>query len=119
MIPLASAGGMEILEEIRSRKDLSVTDLPIYETVYPEPGILQVREELEQHPETLVLFTSASTVRGFAESAKGLDFHRVQALCIGKQTQAQAEALGMRTEVSKRATMDSLVELAEQLNHRK
>ncbi len=119
LLPRAAAGGAEILAEIRSRKDLSVTDLAIYETVYPEPGILQIREELEQHPETLVLFTSASTVRGFSEQAKGLDFRKVRALCIGKQTQAQAEALGMQTEVSRRATMDSLVELAEQVCRRK
>ncbi len=114
LLPRAASGGAEILEEIRSRGDLSVTDLALYETVYPEPGLLNVREEMEQHPETLVFFTSASTVRGFAEHAKGLDFRKVKALCIGTQTQAQAEALGMETATAKRATMDSLVELAEQ-----
>ena len=114
LLPRAASGGAEILEEIRSRGDLSVTDLALYETVYPEPGILNVREEMEQHPETLVFFTSASTVRGFARAAQGLDFRKVKALCIGRQTQAQAEALGMETATAKRAAMDSLVELAEQ-----
>ena len=61
------------------------------------------------------MFTSASTVRGFAEAAKGLDFSLVRAACIGKQTKAEADALGMKTFVAEKPTLESLVELVIKL----
>ncbi|MBQ9322418.1 MAG: uroporphyrinogen-III synthase, partial [Eubacterium sp.] len=57
-----------------------------------------------------VMFTSASTVKGFAESAEGMDLTRVKAVCIGKQTQAEAVRFGMQTWTSKQATLKSLTE---------
>ena len=60
----------------------------------------------------MAVFTSASTVRGFAACTPGLDYRLVRALCIGKQTKAAADALGMQTSMAKEATIDSLVELA-------
>ena len=56
------------------------------------------------------VFTSASTVRGFAESCKGADYSRVNAVCIGRQTAAEAEARGMKVWVAERATLEALVE---------
>ena len=58
---------------------------------------------------------SASTVRGFAKAVEGLDYSTVSAVCIGKQTQAAAAALGMKTYVAKQASMDSIVEVLEKL----
>ena len=60
-------------------------------------------------------FTSASTVRGFAEAVKGLDFSKVRAVCIGRQTKAAADALGMQTWMAEKATMDSVLKKVEQL----
>ena len=61
------------------------------------------------------MFTSASTVKGFAEAVKGLDFGKVRAVCIGRQTKAAADALGMQTWMSKKASMDSILETLEEL----
>ncbi len=55
------------------------------------------------------MFTSASTVRGFAAAAGELDFTQVKAVCIGKQTCAAAAELGMQTFTAKQATIDSLI----------
>ena len=50
-----------------------------------------------------------STVKGH----KGLDYSRVRAACIGKQTRAAADSYGMQTYMSEKATIDSLIELVE------
>ena len=63
----------------------------------------------------MAVFTSASTVRGFAACTKGLDYSLVRAVCIGPQTKKAAEELGMETYMAKEATIDSLVELALEL----
>ena len=47
---------------------------------------------------------------GFAGALEGLDFSKVNAVCIGKQTKAAADALGMHTWMAEKATMDSVVE---------
>ena len=58
----------------------------------------------------LVTFTSASTVRGFAESLKGRDLSNVLGVCIGRATEAEAKKYGLATVVSQEATMESMVE---------
>lgn len=116
LIPRAAKGSPEILEELSKRSDLTVKDLPVYETHYEKPVILDIKEELEKDPDTLVIFTSASTVRGFAAVASGVDFAGVQALCIGEKTRAQAEALGMKTVTSEEASIESLVELTRRVH---
>ena len=55
------------------------------------------------------VFTSASTVRGFAAAVPDVDFSRVNAVCIGRQTAAEAQKRGMRTWVSEKATLEALV----------
>ena len=44
-----------------------------------------------------------------------LDYSRVRAACIGKQTRAAADSYGMQTYMSEKATIDSLIELVETL----
>ena len=71
-----------------------VRELPLYDTVYQPAGALDLSAEFQKHPETLAVFTSASTVRGFAAMAEGLDLTSVRAACIGPQTGAAARAPG-------------------------
>ena len=73
------------------------------------------QKEFEHGTNDLAVFTSASTVKGFVESTKGLDYSRVRAACIGKQTRAAADSYGMQTYMSEKATIDSLIELVETL----
>lgn len=116
LIPRASQGNPKLVEEITKRRKVTVTDLPIYDTVYESGSdAVDVHRLYQGKKRPLALFTSASTVRGFAEACKALDFSLVKALCIGRQTQAEADRLGMETYVSKEATMDSLIARAVEL----
>ena len=87
-----------------------VRDTAIYETILTRPPILEPLELLDGS--TWAVFTSASTVRGFAAAAGTENLSAVRALCIGKQTAAQAKSYGMKTEIARTAAIDSLVELA-------
>lgn len=116
LLPRAEIGNPEILQEIEKGENLAVTDVPIYTTVSEKAEYLEERELFEKGKISCAVFTSASTVRGFAAATKGLDYKMVTAACIGKQTKACADKLGMKTYMAEKATMDSLVELVEKLN---
>lgn len=115
LLPRAEAGGHEILDEIGKRKDLVVDDVSIYTTTYKRSGYLDERRLFETGKIDCAVFTSASTVKGFVEATQGLDYTLVTAACIGKQTKAAADACGMKTFMSDKATMDSLVDLVIEL----
>lgn len=97
-------------EEKQEYKFIEISDVAIYETNYVSQDAIDIEMLLDEGKISCVTFTSASTVKGFAAAAGG-DLRQVKAACIGEQTRAAAEALGMKTFVSKEATMDSLTEL--------
>lgn len=107
LIPRAAIGSRELN---RGLEGLCVTDIPTYDTVYEKGRIVDERAGIEDGTIDYVLFTSASTVRGFTESLKDIDYGKVKAVCIGKQTKAAADAFGMQTCMSEKATIDSLIE---------
>lgn len=112
LIPRAEQGSRELVEEIRTRVSVEITDLPIYRTVYENPfWTIEVQKQLEQGSIHMAVFTSASTVKGFAKAAEGVDYGKLQAVCIGAQTEAAAKKFGMRTVTAQTATIDSLVEV--------
>ncbi len=117
LIPRARIGSKELTEEIEKRKKAGITDLPIYDTVYEKSEFVDERTEFESGNANMAIFTSASTVRGFVQAAQGLDYRKVTAACIGKQTKAAADEYGMRTFVAREATPDALVELAVKIHH--
>ena len=98
---------VEILEEA----GLVVEEAATYDTFYETQDLIDLGEEFEKDNIDYAVFTSSSSVRGFSKAAKNLDFSKVRAVCIGKQTQAQADGLGMKTYVADRASIDSVVEL--------
>lgn len=60
----------------------------------------------------VIPFTSAGCVDSFVHSVGHReDFSSVRALCIGPQTQKRAQYYGMKTAVSKEATIESMIEL--------
>lgn len=81
-------------------------DIPVYETVEG------VEETLIRYDETVdyVAFTSSSSVRGFVNQHQGLDYTRVVAVCIGKETAKEARRYGMKIVVSEEPTIDSMVD---------
>ena len=80
-----------------------IDDIATYHTYYESQTLIDERAEFESGKVDYDVFTSASTVRGFAEAVKGLDFSKVRAVCIGRQTKAAADALGMQTWMAEKA----------------
>ena len=109
LIPRAAIGNRELIDELAKGEGLEVADIATYDTEYAVPP----DSEGAMDGVDFAVFTSASTVRGFAAGMPGLDMTRVKAVCIGRQTQRAAEDLGMRTWVAGRATLESLADAVE------
>lgn len=109
--------GSELLIPPLQKHGLSYSDIPLYNTVCRAEASLkdQIVKMFESDEIDMVTFTSASTVRGFAETMGEMDYAKVMAVCIGEQTAKAAEEYGMQIEIAKEATMDSMVELMRQL----
>lgn len=88
-------------------------DMPVYETIYETHE--QLREKISEiiynGDVDAIAFTSASTVRGFVEIMKDFDYHKVQAICIGRQTAAAAEEYHMQTIVAAEESIESVIEI--------
>jgi len=110
LIPRASIGNRELVEELIKGRNLQITDLAIYDTFYESSDTADLKQMFEDGEIDYAVFTSASTVRGFVQAVKDLDYHQVKAICIGRQTQAAAEEYGMQTSTSEKASLDSLVQ---------
>ena len=96
--------------ELCAALDGAVTydDIPLYETVYEQSGNPAANAVIAEGAFDYVLFTSASTVRGFAAAAGSLK--DVKAVCIGEETARQARESGVRVWVAQEATLVSMVE---------
>ena len=111
LIPRAAKGGRELVEELEKAGDVRIIDLPTYDTVYARSGIVDIRAQIRDGQIDHVIFTSASTVRGFcAVMGEKTDLSGVSAVCIGRQTAAAAEAAGMQTKTARTATLEALIE---------
>lgn len=106
---LRAAQGASELTDILRAADIPFADIPTYETRYQTDHAAVLQQALAQGNLDAVTFTSASTVRGFVEAVGAMDYTKFTALCIGKQTAAQAEAYGMQVKVAKKATIDSMI----------
>ena len=118
LIPRALKGNENIVP-VLEEKGASVDDIGIYETVYESGRLIDPRKELESGNIDCVVFTSASTVKGFVESTKGADYSGLVAACIGKQTKAAADQFGMETYMSEKATISCLIDLVEKIKAQK
>ena len=110
LIPRAAIGNPQLVEELQKKPNVTVDDIATYDTVYETSHVLDEHAAMESNPFDLAVFTSASTVKGFTESLKGMDFTKVNAVCIGKQTEAAAKGYGMKTWTASKATLKDLVE---------
>ena len=52
------------------------------------------------------------------KATPGLDYTKVRAACIGKQTRAAADEWGMETYMAEKATIDSVLELVIELKEK-
>ena len=101
-------------EELSKVEGVTVTDIATYDTIYESSKVIDEHAAMEDGDVDFAVFTSASTVKGFAASLEGLDFTKVKAVCIGKQTRAAAESYGMKTWMAEKATLPALVECVKQ-----
>ena len=109
LIARAENGSPDLTAEF-DRAGVSYDDIPIYRTAYRSGEREALRELMSGNEKCIVTFTSASTVRGFAESAgKDFSLDRVIGICIGHQTAAEAARYGIETTVAERATIDDLI----------
>lgn len=113
LLPRAAIGNHEMIDALEG---FQVDDIATYDTTYESQEFVDEVKLFEDGKMTCAVFTSASTVRGFVEATKGLDYTKVTAACIGKQTKAAADAYGMKTWMAKKATIDSVVELVEEIH---
>ena len=110
LIPRAKIGNQALIDELTKDGALSVTDLPTYDTAYAASPAVDEKGLLEAGEIDYSMFTSASTVKGFAEALGETDYSKVRAVCIGKQTAAAASALGMQVRVAEKATLPALAD---------
>lgn len=114
LIPRAEKGN-EKLTAFLAQAGAVIEDVPTYQTLYEKSQLIDEKKEFETGQISCAVFTSASTVKGFVEGTKGLDYSKVKAACIGRQTKAAAESFGMKAYMSEKATIDSLVKLVEDM----
>jgi uroporphyrinogen III methyltransferase/synthase len=108
LIPRARIGSPE-LTAILNQHGVPYDDIPVYDTVI-QSSPLPLADIVETGKPPYVAFTSASTVRGFAAMAGGVDLSKLCAVCIGEQTAREAFAHGMSPVISDEITIDSLVD---------
>lgn len=108
----AKKGSGELLPPLLE-KGLYVEDIPLYDTAHRIYGeeCCRIKEGMKRGEIDAVTFTSASTVRGFVEAVGDMDYTSCRAVCIGRQTAAEAAKYGMRLMISEEASIDSMVEL--------
>lgn len=121
LIPRAEKGN-ENLVPMLEKAGAKVCDLPIYRTVWREAPDDQIRKELIKEIKggkiDCVVFTSSSTVHGFARAAGEIDHTKIVAACIGEKTAHTARSYGMQCEIADQATIDSLIELVERIKQK-
>jgi len=106
----AAQGSYGLTEELMAA-DIPYTDTAIYHTLYNKPYILsdKICSALDNGEISYVIFTSASTVRGFANMFTGIDYKKTRAVCIGDKTAEEAVRYGMEAVISEEASVNSLV----------
>ena len=116
LLPRAEKANQELVP-ILEEAGASVLDLPVYRTVYRDPSNIpiSIKDEIENRRITCAVFTSSSTVEGFARAAGQTDFSKLKAACIGQRTADTARKYGMECYISEKATIDSLIELIERM----
>ncbi|MDO4339494.1 MAG: uroporphyrinogen-III C-methyltransferase [Eubacteriales bacterium] len=117
LIPRAEKGNANLVR-LLEEAGAAVEDIPTYRTLYESNPLIDEKKEFEDGNIDCVVFTSASTVKGFVEGTAGLDYTKVRAACIGRQTRAAADAFGMQTYMAEKATIDSLIALVEKTKNK-
>lgn len=115
LIPRARIGNKELTEHLQAA-GAEIFDIPTYDTVYARGEIVDEKKLVEDGEIDYCLFTSASTVKGFAEAIGQTDYSKIKAICIGKQTEEQAAKLGMQTWTAAKPSIKELIAKLEKVH---
>lgn len=116
LIPRAKIGSPELVDILVSA-GANVDNIPTYETTYVKDSIILENKDFSAGDVDCFAFTSSSSVHGFVQATTGLDYSKIKAACIGKQTEATAREYGMVTTMAEKATIDSLVQLIGEMKN--
>lgn len=86
-----------------------VDEVALYKTNFCRRQAFLPVPELETEKIHCVIFTSSSTVEGFAAAMGNNSFSKIRAVCIGHQTAQTAQRYGMHCFVAEEATVEGLV----------
>ncbi len=115
LIPRAKIGSIELnkqLDAVGVRYD----DIAVYDTLYIKNRFGRFDQILEDADKIYVAFTSASCVTGFVQSFGSRDYSSLTAVCIGKQTAAEAKKYGFKVKIADQISMDSMIEKMKELH---
>ena len=111
LIPRAASGNQEMIRLLQKKPGIQTDDIGIYETRCENWQLVPVKEMIESGEIDWAVFTSASTVRGFAAALGDTRIKGVKAACIGEQTARAAKELGIKVYTAEQASAESLVRL--------
>lgn len=106
---LRAAQGNPVLVDQLRRAGVTVSDVPLYDTILECKKVELLREMLTAKQLDYAIFTSASTVKGFVEAVAIDDYTGFTACCIGEQTARMAQKYHMRTLTAVNATEDDII----------
>ncbi len=107
LIARAKEGSPELCGELDGIVDYD--DIALYKTACEMSGSPAANAVVQSGEFDYALFTSASTVRGFA-SAYGGRLSQIKAVCIGEETARQAREYGMQIWISGEASLNSMID---------
>lgn len=101
----------DVIEVLRNNA-IEYQDIPVYNTEYcvDKELVTRIQTGIENEIVDYIMFTSGSCVTAFVSCLTDMDYTKIKAICIGEQTAAMAEKYGMQIQVSKKATIDSMIE---------
>ena len=108
ILPRSSMGGDFIVDAL-TRAGITCLDIPIYDTITGiGPAVPAHWDHLIEDLD-LCVFTSGSTVEGFASLFGAGTMQGLKAFCIGRETAAAAEKYGAKTFIAENAEMDAIL----------
>lgn len=116
VLVLRAREGSEELNRIFDRENICYENVAVYETVYEPNSSIFSKEIILSYDFDYAAFTSASTVEGFVNALPQLDFTKITAVCIGEETAKAAQSHGIKCILSKKATIDSMIDAIAQID---
>ncbi len=114
LIARAKLGGEE-MPDIFIKNGVAFDDIALYDTVFENRQNDTVLEMLNKDCVDFVTFTSSSTVEGFVNAFPNNKLENIRSVCIGERTAETARKYGIKTVISEKATINSMVERLKEM----